>query len=285
MIERKFVEQAMTNLRVKEYLREELKKAQISHVDIHRTPLNTHVIVYCAKPGFIIGRGGRKIEMLTEKLEKEFGLFKPYIDVKMVENPWIDAAIVARRIGEELERGKKYRPVAHRFLRKIMEAGAYGAEIRISGKLGGERARSEVFRIGYLKKCGEPANENVDHAKDYIVLKPGKIGIKVSIMVSLPEVSLLEKNIADLKVEESKEEHPDAVEKASAKSEEKEKEELQMKEKEEKNREEEKKRSMVAKSKRKASSKGGKSPRRGGKSPASKKGGKKPSVRKEKSSK
>lgn len=203
MIERKFVQQAMMNLEVNEFLKEELKKAQISHVDIHRTPLNTHVIVYCAKPGFIIGRGGRKIDQLTEKLEKEFNLFKPYIDVRLVENPWLDAATVARRIGEELERGKKYRPVVHRFLRKIMEAGAYGAEIRISGKLGGERARSEVFRIGYLKKCGEPVNENIDKAKDYVVLKPGKIGIKVAIMVSLPEVSVLEKNIADLTIEKT----------------------------------------------------------------------------------
>ncbi len=224
MIERKFVQQAMMNLEVKEFLRNELKKAQISHVDIHRTPLNTYVIVYCAKPGFIIGRGGRKIDQLTEILEKEYGLFKPYIDVRLVENPWLDAAIVARRIGEELERGKKHRAVVQRFLRKIMEAGAYGAEIRVSGKLSGERARSEVFRIGYLKKCGEPANENVDKARDYVVLKPGKIGIKVAIMVSLPEVSVLEKNIAELKLEKTEEKT--SIEESSEKVSEEEKKEV-----------------------------------------------------------
>ena len=195
MIERKFIQTAMTNLKVKDYLKKELARAQISEVDIQRTPLNTRVIIYCAKPGIIIGRGGRKIEELTEVLEKEFGINKPYIDVRMVENPWLDAAIVARRIAEDLERGKRYRAVVQRYLRRIMEAGAYGAEIRISGKLSGERARSEVFRIGYLKKCGHPSEVNVDKAKDYVVLKPGKIGIKVSIMVTLPEVSLLEKNI------------------------------------------------------------------------------------------
>jgi len=195
MIERTIIKNAMVNTRIKEFLKENYKKAQISFIDIQRTPLNTRVVVYCGNPRAIIGRGGRIIDKLTKILEKEFGLFKPYVDVRAVENPWLDAAVVARRIAEEIEKGKKYRVVAQRFLRRIMEAGAYGVEIRISGKLSGERARSEMFRAGYLKKCGHPARENVDHAQDYVVLKPGKIGIKVSIMVSLPEVSLLEKNI------------------------------------------------------------------------------------------
>ncbi len=195
MIERTIIKNAMVNVRIKEFLRENYKKAQISFIDIQRTPLNTRVVVYCGNPRAIIGRGGRIIENLTKMLEKDFGLFKPYVDVRPVENPWLDAAVVARRIAEEIERGRKYRVVAQRFLRRIMEAGAYGAEIRISGKLSGERARSEMFRAGYIKKCGHPARENVDSAQDFVVLKPGKIGIKVSIMVSLPEVSLLEKNI------------------------------------------------------------------------------------------
>ncbi len=195
MIERTILKNAMINVKIKEFLRENYRRAQISYVDIQRTPLNTRVVIYCANPRAIIGRGGRTIDSLTKKLEEDFNLFKPYVDVRYVENPWIDAAVVARRIAEELERGKRYRAVVQRYLRKIMESGAYGAEIRISGKLSGERARSEVFRIGYLKKCGYPVQENVDHAKDYVVLKPGKIGIKVSIMISLPEVSLLEKNI------------------------------------------------------------------------------------------
>lgn len=195
MIERKFIESAMTNLKVKNYLKKELARAQVSEVDIQRTPLNTRVVIYCAKPGIIIGRGGRKIDMLTEKLEKEFNINKPYIDVRVVDNPWLDAAIVARRIAEDLERGKRYRAIVQRYLRRIMEAGAYGAEIRISGKLSGERARSEVFRVGYLKKCGNSSEVNVDKAQDFVVLKAGKLGIKVAIMVSLPEVSLLEKNI------------------------------------------------------------------------------------------
>ncbi len=195
MIERTIVKNAMVNLQIKEYLKSTYKRAQISYIDIQRTPLNTRVIIYCGNPRALVGRGGRTVENITRKLEREFGLFKPYVDVRFVENPMLDAAIVARRIAEEIERGKKYSVVAHRFLRRVMEAGAYGVEIRISGKLSGERARSEMFRAGYIKKCGHPARENVDTAQDFVVLKPGKIGIKVSIMVSLPEVSLLEKNI------------------------------------------------------------------------------------------
>ena len=253
-VERKFVKQAMINLKVKEFLKKELMKAQISFVDVQRTPLNTQVIIYCAKPGIIIGRGGRKIDKLTEILTKDFGLENPYIDVRTVDNPWIDASIVARKIGEELERGRKYRAVAQKFLRRIMEAGAYGAEIRISGKLGGERARSEVFRIGYLKKCGDPVNVNVSRAIDYIVLKPGKIGIKVSIMVSLPEVSLLEKNIKEFKEDENEE----GGKEAAPSEEEKKTEEKEVKE-------EDKEQKDKKFKKRKAIPRGGKRPFRKGK--------------------
>ncbi len=205
MIERKFVSEGVMNMKIEEYFNKELERADYSHCEIKRTPLATRVIIYAARPGIIIGRGGEAVARLQETLKEKFGLENPQIEVKTVDEPYLDARIVAKRIKFALERGMNYRRVVNMFLSRIKEAGAVGAEIEISGKLSGERKRREKFMTGYIMKCGYPALEWVDEAKEQAVLKPGVIGIKVKLMPYMPAEMELEKKIAKGEIKIKKE--------------------------------------------------------------------------------
>ncbi len=206
MIERKFVSEGVTNMEIEEFFDKELERADYSRCEIKRTPLATRIIIYAARPGIIIGRGGEAVSRLQETLKERFGLENPQIEVKNVDDPYLDARIVAKRIKFALERGMNYKRVVNMFLMRIRDAGAVGAEIEISGKLSGERKRREKFMTGYIMKCGQPAMEWVDEAKEQAVLKPGVIGIKVKLMPYMPAEMELEKKIAKGEVKISPEE-------------------------------------------------------------------------------
>lgn len=213
MIERKFIERGVRDLKVREFLEGEFERADFSHVEIHRTPLNTIITIHAGRPGIIIGRAGAKIKELTDTLAKAFGIENPVLEVKTVEKPELDPKIVARQIVSALERGLPYRRLANTYLRTVMEAGAIGVEIVISGKMAGERKRLERFVEGYIRKCGEPAEKYVEKGYAAATLKAGVIGVRVSIMRTLPPEMLLEKKIREiapesLKLEEKKEEKP-----------------------------------------------------------------------------
>lgn len=195
MIERKFVKRGIRNTELEAYLRKELENADFSHSEIRRTPLNTRIILFAARPGMVIGRGGQKIQELTEKLKKDFAIDNPQIEVVSVENPMLDAKIVAKQIANALQRGLAYRRVVNVMLKDVMDAGALGIEIRIGGKLGGARSRSERFQIGYLKKSGHSALENTERGDAFAILKAGCIGIQVRIMKSVPDILMVKERV------------------------------------------------------------------------------------------
>jgi small subunit ribosomal protein S3 len=136
----------------------------------------------------VIGRRGSKIRELTYILENEFGIENVQVEVNEIENPWLDAAVMASRLARQLERGVRFRRMAYWILRRVMRAGAVGCEIIVKGKLSSRRARYQKFKQGVIAKTGEPADMFVDEADDRAVLKPGVIGIKVRIM--RPETKL-----------------------------------------------------------------------------------------------
>ncbi|NIP66547.1 30S ribosomal protein S3 [Candidatus Bathyarchaeota archaeon] len=151
-------------------------------MEISKTPLGTHMVVHAMRPGMVIGRGGRTIRDLAKTLEEEFDLPNPQISVAEIEIPELNPHVMASRITSGLKRGIHYRRSGYWALNRIMEAGALGAEIIISGKLRTDRARYEKFREGYLPKSGEPAMKNMRSAVTHVQLKPGMYGIKVRIM-------------------------------------------------------------------------------------------------------
>ncbi len=188
-VERKFVQDRLRKLMVKEWIKEEVKNAGFGGVDIIRTPLGTQVTLFVERPGLVIGKGGRRIKMLTEKL-KEFGLDNPQISVDEVEKPEFNAQLMASLLARALERGWYFRRAGYRFLYRIMEAGAKGCEIEISGKLVSERARTEKFVAGTIVHTGDPAYSMVRKGFDIAIKKLGVLGVSVRIIppdVTLPD--------------------------------------------------------------------------------------------------
>lgn len=183
-----FIGKGLHRARLEEFLESELEEAGYGGVDIRRTPMGTRVTIHAERPGVVIGRGGRNIQELTDKLAQEFDMDNPQLEVSEIDVPEFNASIMANRVAFLLTRGSYFRRVGYGTLRRIMEAGARGAEITISGKLTGDFAREERFYDGYLKKAGESASELVDTGKDVAKLPAGTVGVKVRIMP--PEAQL-----------------------------------------------------------------------------------------------
>jgi small subunit ribosomal protein S3 len=134
------------------------------------------------RPGLVIGRGGETIKELASALEHNFKVANPQISVSEIEVPEFNAHVVANRVASALERGVHFRRAGFWALNQVMEAGALGAEIVISGKLTTERARFEKFKAGHFPIVGEPALRAMKTAEAHVQLKPGIIGVRVKIM-------------------------------------------------------------------------------------------------------
>lgn len=183
MEEKKFVGFKKEELGVKEYIKNALGKGKISAVSIEYTPVGEKIVVATSKPGLVIGRKGEKIDELTTFLKKNFNLDNPHIEIKDIQDPRLDAQLVADEIAVSLERkgSLKFKVIAYKTLRNIMNAGALGAELVLSGKLPSDRSRTWRFTEGYLKKTGDPSKV-VDRAMSQAVTLMGVVGIKVSIL-------------------------------------------------------------------------------------------------------
>ena len=106
----------------------------------------------------------------------------PQIEVEEVAEPDLDAQIMAERLAYSLDRGRHYRRAGYYILRKVMDAGARGVEIIISGKVTSQRARVQIFRAGTMSKSGQSAQEGVDKGVAQCIQKSGVLGIIVKIM-------------------------------------------------------------------------------------------------------
>lgn len=186
LLKKFFINYAKRKVRIERFIRNYFPGESYSRIELERTPLGVKILIYTDRPGRIIGAGGGKINEMTDMLKNKFKLDNPQVDVKSIEKPDLDAKIVAKRITSALERGFNYKKIGNVMLKRIMDAGAVGAEIIISGKLGGSKGRVGKFTSGYLKHCGQPAKELVDYGFEEASTKPGKIGVKVKIMKSVP---------------------------------------------------------------------------------------------------
>ena len=228
-----FITESLKKTEIDEFLRNEFERAGYGGVDIAKTPLGTHVVIYAMRPGLIIGRGGETIKDLARALEEKFLLPNPQISVAEIEVPEFNAYVVASRVASALQRGVHFRRAGFWALGQVMNAGALGAEILISGKLRTERARYEKFKAGYLPKSGEPPLRFLQTAEMHVQLKPGIFGVKVKIMppnIVMPDKVEIFENVPKpeepQKVEE-KEEAPAEPEKPAEALEEAPKETLQ----------------------------------------------------------
>lgn len=181
-VEKKFVEDGFTKALVHEYLSKELSRAGYGGMMMNRTPMGIQITVYAEKPGMVIGKGGKLIRKLTRDLDRNFRLDNPQIDVQDVGKAELNAQVVANRLANSLERGWYFRKAGQTTLRRVMDSGALGCEIILSGKLTGPRSRVEKFLSGYVKHSGKPSQEIVDHGYAVAVKKLGTIGCQVRIV-------------------------------------------------------------------------------------------------------
>ncbi|MFX0034980.1 MAG: 30S ribosomal protein S3 [Candidatus Hermodarchaeota archaeon] len=177
-----FIEQGIKLMQINEYLRSELVRAGFAGVELQRTPLGVRITLKTSRPGLVIGKGGKRIQEITDVLQDRFGLEMPQIEVEEVAEPDLDAQIMAERLAYSLDRGRHYRRAGYYILRKVMDAGARGVEIIISGKVTSQRARTQIFRAGTMSKSGQPAQEGVDKGVAQCIQKSGVLGIIVKIM-------------------------------------------------------------------------------------------------------
>ena len=185
---------------LKEYLMNETRRAGFGGLDIQRTPMGTRVTLLAERPGLVIGRKGGAIKSLTEAVEQKFRFDNPQIEVQEVATPALNAQIMAEKLANALERGWHFRRAGHSTVRRIMEAGAKGCLVVIAGKLTGQRHRTEKFKAGHIKYCGEPRNLWMDLGFASAKLKPGVIGVTVEIMdprAKLPDEIEIKKPTAE----------------------------------------------------------------------------------------
>lgn len=182
-LKRAFVQRGIQLMQIDEYLAKVLDNSGYAGVEIQkRYPLGYQITIRTARPGLVIGRKGVRIREIGEKLTELFGLENPQIDVEAIENPELNAQIMAEAIAFGIRKGQNYRRTAYNIMRRIIRAGARGVEAKISGKSTSQRARTQIFRAGIISKCGEPAIEGVDKGVAQVVMKSGTIGITMKIM-------------------------------------------------------------------------------------------------------
>ena len=240
MIERQIVAANVKELEIQEYVTTALKNMGQSHIKLQRTPLGEKIIIHASRPGLIVGRKGANIKKLTENLKAHFKLENPQIEINEVLKPDLDAQIVAERIASSLEKfgTQRFKGIGHRVMGDVMNAGALGVEILITGKIPSSRSRRWRFWKGYLKKCGDVAIVGVRKAYTSAQIKTGSVGIQVRIMppdIELPDyvkifddpseiVEEMKEKIEDkekIKKETSEKENPIEKEKPAEKKEKK----------------------------------------------------------------
>ena len=210
--EHQFIEDGLQRSQIDEFFADELGRAGYGGMDVAKTPMGTQIVLKAEKPGMVIGKGGKNIRKVTTALEERFDLDDPQIDVQEVDEPDLNARIVADRLANALERGWYFRKAGHTTIDRIMEAGALGAEIVLSGKVTGARSRVEKFNRGYIKHNGEPAETVVDEGQGVAVMKLGTIGVNVKIIPPDAELPDDFEVYEDVEVEDYIEEPEDGVE-------------------------------------------------------------------------
>jgi small subunit ribosomal protein S3 len=190
--QKNFITKNLQYVQVNEYLNRELKLAGQGKIEIHKTPMGHRVVIHAVRLGMVIGRRGRNVRKITDTLEHVYGLETPQLEVRDLENPRLNSRVMAGRLISQIQKGFHFRRAGYALVRRIMSANARGCEITIKGKLTSQRARAEVFREGFVAKCGEPAQKYVDDTVMEVTLKQGVIGGHVKIMqpdAVLPDIA------------------------------------------------------------------------------------------------
>jgi len=207
---------------INDFLREKIKDAGFSNVEISKTPTGTRVVLHVTRPGIVIGRKGTGIKDLTDILEKQFGLKNPQIAVEEILKPELSPNVMCNRMASHLERGTAFRRATMWTMQQIMDNGAMGTQITISGKLRGDRSAFEKHSAGILPRAGHHADVVVSEDIVHVETAMGLIGIRIRIAKKeklIPEFELKGKTQEQKDKEAKKKLEDDIAEKAKTESE------------------------------------------------------------------
>ena len=186
-----------------EFLRKEIKDAGFSKVDITKTPTGTRVTLYVTRPGIVIGKKGLGIKALTQKLETDYGLKNPQVAVEEIAKPELSPSVMCNRMGSHIERGTAFRRATMWTLQQIMDGGAMGVQITVSGKLRGDRSAFEKHTAGILPRSGHHAETIVDEDIAHVQTPMGLIGIRIRIALKervVPEFEMQNDSVQDRQI-------------------------------------------------------------------------------------
>ena len=177
--EEKYADNLVEDYNIRKFLKNRLYAAGISKIEIERRSERVKVIIYTAKPGIVIGKGGAEIEKVKAELQKhvEPGT-KLSVDIKEVKKPDLDAQLIAENIAQQLENRISFRRAMKSCMSRAMKAGALGIKTASAGRLGGaDMARSEFYSEGTIPL--QTLRADIDYGFAEADTTYGKVGVKV----------------------------------------------------------------------------------------------------------
>jgi len=175
--DKEFGDTLVSDYNLRKYLKNKLQSAGVPKIEIERNSQSVRVIIHCAKPGVVIGRGGAEIEALKSEIAKMTGT-QVNVDVVEVKSPDLDAQLVAENIAVQLEKRTSFRRAMKQAIGRTMRLGARGIKVCVSGRLGGaEIARSEHYHEGTIPL--QTLRADIDYGFWEANTTYGKLGIKV----------------------------------------------------------------------------------------------------------
>jgi small subunit ribosomal protein S3 len=167
----------LSDLEVRDYLRQRLAQASISRIEIERPAQTARITIHTARPGIVIGKKGEDVERLRQELARMMGV-PVHVNIEEIRKPELDALLVAQNVAQQLERRVQFRRAMRRVIQNAMRLGAEGIKVRVAGRLGGaEIARSEVYHEGRVPL--HTLRADIDYATWEAKTTYGVIGIKV----------------------------------------------------------------------------------------------------------
>jgi small subunit ribosomal protein S3e len=182
---RKFVADGVFFAELNEFLTRELAEDGYSGVEVRVTPVRTEIIIRATRTHSVLGEKGRRIRELTSVVQKRFNFPEDTVELyaEKVHNRGLSAIAQAESLKYKLLGGLAVRRACYGVLRFVMESGAKGVEVIVSGKLRAARAKSMKFSDGFMIHSGQPAADYIDYAVRHVLMRQGVLGIKIKIMM------------------------------------------------------------------------------------------------------
>ena len=172
-----FSDNLVEDYNIRKFLKKKLEAAAISKIELERAADRLRVIIYTAKPGVVIGKGGAEIDKLKAEIQK-FTTKKLLVDIKEIKRPDKDAQLVAESIAAQLENRVSFRRAVKQAIQRTMRAGALGIKASVGGRLSGaDIARTEFYSEGTIPL--QTIRADIDYGFAEADTPYGKLGVKV----------------------------------------------------------------------------------------------------------